>query len=153
MDSCSVRKTLAFARTPETRNARGSWAMCVYNWSRPHRSLRRPLAEPQGSRACSIPQPWLLGSARSFGVLQICFSAPPFSSVVEIISPNHLSGSAVSKRKIKPLVLNLARKEGQGAPILCLMSESAAGDTEGSRAGSSSASQLRLLIVRSVTAP
>jgi hypothetical protein len=29
MDSCSVRKTLAFARTPETRNARGSWAMCV----------------------------------------------------------------------------------------------------------------------------
>ena len=51
MDSCSVRKTLAFARTPETRNARGSWAMCVYNWVRKHRSLRRPLLEPQGRRA------------------------------------------------------------------------------------------------------
>jgi IS1 family transposase len=50
MDSCSVRKTLAFARTPETRNARGSWAMCVYNWVRAHRSLRRPLLEPQGRR-------------------------------------------------------------------------------------------------------
>jgi IS1 family transposase/transposase-like protein len=56
MDSCSVRKTLAFARTPETRNARGSWAMCVYNWVREHRSLRRPLLEPQGNKkyeACS----------------------------------------------------------------------------------------------------
>jgi IS1 family transposase/transposase-like protein len=51
MDSCSVRKTLAFARMPETRNARGSWAMCVYNWVRDHRSLRRPLFEPQGRRA------------------------------------------------------------------------------------------------------
>jgi IS1 family transposase/transposase-like protein len=51
MDSCNVRKTLAFARTFETRNARGSWAMCVYNWVRAHRSLRRPLLEPQGRRA------------------------------------------------------------------------------------------------------
>lgn len=50
MDACSVRKTLAFARTPETRNARGSWAMCVYNWVRAHRSLRRPLLEPQGTK-------------------------------------------------------------------------------------------------------
>lgn len=50
MDACSVRKTLAFARTPETRDARGSWAMCVYNWVRRHRSLRRLLAEPQGRR-------------------------------------------------------------------------------------------------------
>jgi IS1 family transposase len=51
MDACSVRKTLAFARTLETRNARGSWAMCVYNWVRAHRSLRCPLLEPQGRRA------------------------------------------------------------------------------------------------------
>lgn len=50
MDACSVRKTLAFARTPETRDARGSWGMSVYNWVRAHRSLRRPLAEPQGRR-------------------------------------------------------------------------------------------------------
>lgn len=50
MDACSVRKTLAFARTPETREARGSWGMTVYNWSREHRSLKRLLAEPQGRR-------------------------------------------------------------------------------------------------------
>jgi len=50
MDAVSVRKTLAFARTPETREARGSWGMTVYNWAREHRSLRRALAEPQGRR-------------------------------------------------------------------------------------------------------
>jgi len=50
MDACSVRKTLAFARTPETRDARGSWGMSVYNWVREHRSLRHRLAEPQGRR-------------------------------------------------------------------------------------------------------
>lgn len=57
MDSCSVRKTLAFARTPETRNARGSWAMCVYNWVRAHRSLRRPLLEPQGNKKYEASSP------------------------------------------------------------------------------------------------
>jgi IS1 family transposase len=50
MDACSVRKTLAFARRPETRTARGAWGMCVYNWVREHRSLRCPLDEPQGRR-------------------------------------------------------------------------------------------------------
>lgn len=50
MDACSVRKTLAIARTPETREARGSWGMTVYNWAREHRSLKRLLAEPQGRR-------------------------------------------------------------------------------------------------------
>jgi len=50
MDACSVRKTLAFARTPETRDARGSWAMTVYNWARENRALKRALPEPQGRR-------------------------------------------------------------------------------------------------------
>jgi IS1 family transposase len=57
MDSCSVRKTLAFARTPETRQARGSWAMCVYNWVRAHRSLRRPLLEPHGNKKYEASSP------------------------------------------------------------------------------------------------
>lgn len=50
MDACSVRKTLSFARSPETREARGSWAMTVYNWGRENRALRRLLPEPQGRR-------------------------------------------------------------------------------------------------------
>jgi IS1 family transposase/transposase-like protein len=48
MDACSVRKSLAFARTPETRNARGSWGMTVYNWCRENRALKRPLSVPRG---------------------------------------------------------------------------------------------------------
>lgn len=50
MDACSVRKTLAFARTPETRAARGWWGLTVYNWGRENRALRRLLPEPQGRR-------------------------------------------------------------------------------------------------------
>lgn len=50
MDSCAVRKTLAFARTPESRDAKGTWAMNVYNWARPNRSLRCPLPNPQGKK-------------------------------------------------------------------------------------------------------
>lgn len=40
MDACGVRKPLAFARTPETRSARGSWGMTAYNWARENRALR-----------------------------------------------------------------------------------------------------------------
>jgi IS1 family transposase/transposase-like protein len=50
MDACSVRKSLSFARTPETRQARGWWGVTVYNWAREHRALKRPLPEPQGRR-------------------------------------------------------------------------------------------------------
>ncbi|MBO1438807.1 hypothetical protein, partial [Meiothermus sp. CFH 77666] len=50
MDCFSVRKTLAFARIPETRQARGHWRMTVYNFARPHRSLRIPLAQPSGNK-------------------------------------------------------------------------------------------------------
>ncbi len=50
MDACSVRKSLSFARTPETREARGAWGMTVYNWGRENRSLRQPLPQPQGRR-------------------------------------------------------------------------------------------------------
>jgi IS1 family transposase/transposase-like protein len=50
MDACSVRKTLAFARTPQTRQARGWWGVTVYNWARENRALKRPLPKPQGRR-------------------------------------------------------------------------------------------------------
>lgn len=50
MDAFSVRKSLAFARRPESRNANGAWSMTVYNWVRLNRSLRKPLPEPQGKK-------------------------------------------------------------------------------------------------------
>ena len=50
MDAFNVRKSLAFARTPESRDANGSWAMTVYNWVRDNRALKRLLPEPLGRR-------------------------------------------------------------------------------------------------------
>lgn len=50
MSSFQVRKTLAFARQDETKLATGWWALTVYNWARPHRSLRRLLPQPQGKK-------------------------------------------------------------------------------------------------------
>ena len=43
MDATSVRKTLAFAKTMETKRVLGAWGVLVYNWARECRSLKRPL--------------------------------------------------------------------------------------------------------------
>jgi IS1 family transposase len=51
MSAHQVRKSLAFARRPETKLALGWWAVTVYNWCRPHRSLRLPLTQPQGKKS------------------------------------------------------------------------------------------------------
>ncbi len=48
MDATSVRKTLAFAKTTETKRVLGAWGVLVYNWSRECRSLKRPLPQPKG---------------------------------------------------------------------------------------------------------
>jgi IS1 family transposase len=50
MDATSVRKTLAFAKTPESRAMLGAWGVLVYNWARSCRSLRRLLPQPRGRR-------------------------------------------------------------------------------------------------------
>ena len=50
MASTQGRRTLAFAKRPETNLALGWWAVTVYNWARPHRSLREPLPQPQGKK-------------------------------------------------------------------------------------------------------
>ena len=48
MDATSVRKTLAFAKTMETKRVLGAWGVLVYNWARECRSLKRPLPQPRG---------------------------------------------------------------------------------------------------------
>jgi transposase-like protein/IS1 family transposase len=50
IDAFNVRKSLAFARRVESRNANGSWSMTIYNWGRANRSLRKLLLEPQGRK-------------------------------------------------------------------------------------------------------
>ncbi len=50
MSAAQVRKTLAFAGKESTKEAMGWWGMTVYNWCRPHRSLKRLLSAPVGKK-------------------------------------------------------------------------------------------------------
>ena len=83
MSAHQVRRSLAFARRPDTKLALSWWGVTVYNWCRPHRSLRSPLAEPQGKKSsrCRPPRwPWALPSR--FGLSVTCSS--PLSSRHEV---------------------------------------------------------------------
>lgn len=51
MSAAQVRKTLAFAGKASTKEAMGWWGMTVYNWCRPHRSLKQLLAAPVGKKS------------------------------------------------------------------------------------------------------
>lgn len=59
MSKAQVRKTLAFAKREDQKTALGWWGVTVYNWCRPHRSLRCLLPEPQGKKSISnVPPLW-----------------------------------------------------------------------------------------------
>jgi IS1 family transposase/transposase-like protein len=59
MNAHQVRRSLAFARRDDTKVALGWWGLTVYNWSRPHRSLRLPLAQSQDKKSSSrAPRQW-----------------------------------------------------------------------------------------------
>jgi hypothetical protein len=59
MSAYQVRKSLAFARRTDTKCALGWWGVTVYNWCRPHRSLRQPLAQPMGKKSTNnVHLPW-----------------------------------------------------------------------------------------------
>lgn len=66
MDAFSVRKSLAFARRPESRNANGAWSMTVYNWARANRSLRKLLPEPQGKKLYELRSPAMAAGLTHF---------------------------------------------------------------------------------------
>jgi IS1 family transposase len=53
MNAQQVRRSLAFSRREDTKPALGWWGLTVYNWSRPHRSLRLRLAQPQDKKSSS----------------------------------------------------------------------------------------------------
>jgi IS1 family transposase/transposase-like protein len=62
MSKAQIRKTLAFAKRADQKTALGWWGVTVYNWCRPHRSLRCALPEPQGKKSISsVPPLWPLG--------------------------------------------------------------------------------------------
>jgi IS1 family transposase len=53
MNAHQVRRSLAFARRDDTKVALGWWGLTVYNWCRPHRSLRLLLVQPQNKKSSS----------------------------------------------------------------------------------------------------
>jgi IS1 family transposase/transposase-like protein len=53
MNAHQVRRSLAFSRRDDTKIALGWWGLTVYNWCRPHRSLRLLLAESEGKKSSS----------------------------------------------------------------------------------------------------
>lgn len=76
MSAHQVRRSLAFSRRPDTKTALGWWGVTVYNWCRPHRSLRHALPDPQGKKSLSpkhLRWPWALPI--SFGPSET-FSSP-----------------------------------------------------------------------------
>jgi hypothetical protein len=50
MSAHQMRKSLAFSLRPDTKLTLGWWGVTVYNWSRPHRSLRQPLMVRMGKK-------------------------------------------------------------------------------------------------------
>ena len=78
MSAHQVRRSLAFSRRSDTKLALGWWAVTVYNWCRPHRSLRLPLDFPQGKKS-SNPKPlrWHWKSPIIFGRCANFYSPKP----------------------------------------------------------------------------
>lgn len=66
MDAFCIRKSLAFARRPESRNANGVWSMTVYNWVRANRSLRKVLPQPQGKKLYQTRSPAMAAGLTHF---------------------------------------------------------------------------------------
>jgi IS1 family transposase len=51
MSAAQVRRTLAFAGKEGSKEAMGWWGVTVYNWCRPHRSLKQALPKPTGKKS------------------------------------------------------------------------------------------------------
>jgi IS1 family transposase len=69
MSAHQVRRSLAFAHRTDTKLDLGWWGLTVYNWSRPHRSLRLPLSQPDGKKSLNhVPPRWPSFSPIVFGL-------------------------------------------------------------------------------------
>ena len=73
MSAHQVRKSPAFSRRSDTKTGLGWWGMMVYNWSRPHHSLRQALPQPQGQKSISLARPpWRSVLPIAFGPCEMC---------------------------------------------------------------------------------
>ncbi|MEM7034269.1 MAG: hypothetical protein AAF629_32300 [Chloroflexota bacterium] len=85
MAATQTRRTLAFAKCPETNLAKYT----VYDWARPHRSLRHRLPEPQGRK---LYQPRI--SAMTLGLAHHIFLSviyPFLKFSLDLTEKSHLS--------------------------------------------------------------
>lgn len=83
MSAHQVRRSLAFSRRSDTKLALGWWCVTVYNWCRPHRSLRLPLATPRGKKNSNpVRLLWPSASPNVSGLSNIFFS--PLSFLLEV---------------------------------------------------------------------
>ena len=79
MSAHQVRRSLAFSRRSDTKLALGWWAVTVYNWCRPHRSLRLALELPHGKKSLNPKRlQWFWVSLTMFGPC-VNSSSLPFS--------------------------------------------------------------------------
>jgi len=61
MNITQVRKSLAFSRNPDAKEALGWWTLTVYNWCRQHRMLKVELDHPVGKKSINSEHPrWRL---------------------------------------------------------------------------------------------
>ena len=88
MDATSVRKSLAFAKTMETKRVLGAWGVLVYNWGRECRSLKRLLPQPKGQQLYERRSP-----AMAAGLTDRIWSVRELQGRIRWIrSPTHPSG-------------------------------------------------------------
>lgn len=67
MSAHQVRRSLAFSRRPDTKVALGWWAVTVYNWCRPNRSLRLRVEQSQDKKSSKTNlQRWLSALPTTF---------------------------------------------------------------------------------------
>ena len=79
MSTAQVRKSLAFSRRADTKHALGWWALTVYNWCRPHRSLRQLLPLPVGRKLYQQRTPAMaLGLANSISTIAEILLTPVY---------------------------------------------------------------------------
>src|SRR6266545_1998509 len=91
MNAHQVRRSLAFSRREDTKIALGSWGLTVYNWCRPHRSLRLLLNQPVGKKSSSRAlRRWHWALLTRYGQSRIFCSRPCSRWKGEIISCQYL---------------------------------------------------------------
>ncbi len=116
MSAHQVSRSLAFARRDDTKVALGWWGLTVYNWCRPHRSLRLSLAESEGKKVRASHPSYGAGPDGPPVVYSRCPAHAGFPvGSCEIISHDYQeSGLLVKSNALSPFIF--VRRQSRFAP-------------------------------------